>query len=117
MATETMPGSTKPVTLLHRAQSTNFAIGAAVSGMARVTGRKTIKGNVHVSTASAAGYPRIRQSTDGVVWSLVDVIAVDGGQPDFQYPFEIEVKLPYVQIQYTQGVALSTFLYVQAQVV
>lgn len=105
-----------PLPLLYRSQSTNLAIGATVRNQKfRVLGYRRVVGNFHVSTAAAGGFPRIRQSADGVNWSNVTVINVDPSQSNFQYPFDVEIILPYISVEYTQGAALSTFIYCFAQ--
>lgn len=92
--------------------SGSLAIGAEVNNEKfRVQGYERLVGNFHATTAAAAGFPRIRQSADGVNWSLVYVILVDATQADFQYPFDIKIRLPYIAIEYTQGaVASGNFL-------
>jgi hypothetical protein len=108
--------SFKPLPLLYRAQSTTLSAAGTVSmPKFRVDGYKRIVGNFHVTTAAAAGYPRIRQSADGVNWSLVYTIAVDPTQSNFQYPFDIEVRLPYVSVEYTQGGVDSASIYCWAE--
>ncbi len=88
--------------------SASLAAGGEVSNQKfRVQGYERLVGSFHATTASAAGFPRIRQSADGVTWSLVYVILADGTQADFQYPFDIKVRFPYVSVEYIQGAAPS----------
>lgn len=106
----------KQLPLLYQTQGTNLAAGASVNmPKFRVGGYTRLAGNFHASTAAAAGFPRIRQSADGVNWSLLYVLAPDGAMSGFQYPFSISVILPYVSIEYTQGAADSTFFYCYAE--
>lgn len=108
----TNKSSLVPIPLLYRGQSTPVAIAEDVANPKfRVDGYERIVGNFHVSTAAAAGYPRIRQSADGIIWSRVDIINIDPTQADFQYPFDLAIVLPYVAVEYRQGAAQSTFIY------
>lgn len=115
MATESEQSNQLPIPLLYQAQATDFTAGSSVNNpLWNCYGYKRIVGNVHVSTAAASGFPRIRQSANGVTFSRSDVILVDPTQSGFQYPFDIEIKFPYIAVEYTQGGVDSTFLYIQA---
>lgn len=80
--------------------------GTVSNPKTRVTGWKYVKGcfSLDSGMAAAAGYPRVRQSADGVTWDLEDVIAADGGPANgVQYPFKIEIMHDYVAIELVNG--------------
>lgn len=86
--------------------STTAVNAGATSNMAkfRVQGYARVVGSYHATNfGAAAGFPRIRQSADGVNWSLVYVVTQDAAQAGFQYPFDITIRLPYVSIEYQQA--------------
>lgn len=94
--------------LLYRAAA---AIGGGASfnmPKKNLAGHRRVIGNFHASNAAAVGFPRVRQSADGVNWDLVYVIPQDATQPDFQYPFDLHILLPYVSVEYTHGGAAGT---------
>lgn len=108
--------ASRQLPLLYLAQGAALGAGAEVNmDKFRVGGYTRVVGNLHASTAAAAGYPRVRQSADGLNWSLSYVIAQDLSMADFQYPFSIPLYLPYVSIEYTQGAAPSAFFYGYAE--
>lgn len=61
------------------------------------------------ATAPAAGYPRIRQSADGVNWSLTLPLAQDMQQLALTglvvFNFDEIVRLPYVAIEWVNSAA------------
>lgn len=72
-------------------------------------GHRRVVGAWQQDVAAAAGFPRIRQSADGVTWSIVDVIPNDPAQlPLFVYRFDLTVELPYVALEYKNGAAPGT---------
>lgn len=117
MANEVMIGPHRATQLLYRDSATGFTAGESISSMVRAVGHRQVIGNFHVDQPAAAGYPRVRQSVDGVNWSRTTVIPRDTTQVDYQYPFAVALRMPYVQIQYTQGGVASTFAYVRCQIV
>lgn len=84
----------------------NTALGT--SAVASVDGLSRLVGNYHCTTAPAAGYPRVIQSVDGVTPSITTVLTQDVTQPDFQYPVNVAITLPYVSVEWTQGAAPGT---------
>lgn len=108
--------ASKQQPLLYQTQTSNLAAAAEVNmDKFRVGGYTRVVGSFHASSAAAAGFPRVRQSADGVNWSLSYVIAQDLSMAGFQYPFSIPLYLPYVSIEYTQGAADSTFFHCYAE--
>lgn len=65
-----------------------------------------LRGNVH---ASSAGVLVVEQGLVRGVADLQWTVAQDTTQPDFQYPFDIFVDLPFLTITWTQGGAPTTF--------
>ena len=84
----------------------NTALGT--SAVVNVDGLSRLVGNYHCTTAPAAGYPRVIQSVDGVTASITTVLTQDATQPDFQYPVNVAITLPYVFVEWTQGAAPGT---------
>ncbi len=117
MPTETILGASRRVALLDRRSSAAFAPAAEILGKLRVEGYHRIKGNLHVDAVPAVGFPRVRQSVDGLTWSIVDVINRDLSQADFQFPFDFQLRLPYVEFNYTQGAGASTFIFTRVFVI
>ncbi len=117
MPTETILGATRRTVLLDRRSLAAFGPGASVLGKLRVEGYHRIRGNFHTDAAPAVGFPRVRQSVDGVTFSRVSVLQRDLSQPGFQFPFDVEIRLPYVIVEYTQGGVGSTFIFARAEVV
>jgi hypothetical protein len=76
-----------------------------LGGHRRITGMFAVTNG----TAAAAGFPRIRQSADGITWSVVRVLAIDPTQlTAVVYPFDELILLPYVALEFTNGVAGTT---------
>lgn len=117
MPTETILGASRRVAILDRRQSTPLAAGTTLLTKVRAEGYHRIKGNFHVDTAPANGFPRVEQSVDGITYSLVNVIPQDLSQPDFQFPFDVVRRLPYVRVRYTQGAVDSSFVYAFVELV
>lgn len=94
----------------------NTALGT--SAAVNVDGLTRLTGNYHCTTAPAAGFPRVRQSVDGVNWSDTFVLTQNVLQPDFQYPVNVAITLPYVSVEWTQGAAPGTLrAFVEARAV
>jgi hypothetical protein len=100
-----------------RTQRILFASGAQAPGASvnqdkvSLTGQRRVQGAYHQSpaTAPAAGFPRVRQSADGVNWSIVNVLPQDPSQlPEVVFPFDIPIELPYVAIEWTNGGLATT---------
>ncbi len=85
--------------------SGSVGAGASLNQQLNLLGQKRVVGNFDCAQAPAAGFPRIRQSVDGVNWSIVFIIPQDLGQANLQFPFNVEIRLPYVSIEFTQGAA------------
>lgn len=68
-------------------------------------GHRRVRGMIEqtVNTLAGAGFPRVRQSADGITWQLVTVLPLDPGQATTVYPFDVAVQLPYVAIEYENG--------------
>ena len=93
------------VSLLYRAQASLAGAASVSCPKVRLAGLRRVVGNFHLAAgmAPAAGYPRVRQSADGVNWDLVTVIPQDGGQADVQFPFDLTLQLPYVAVELVNG--------------
>ncbi len=117
MPTETILGATRRVAILDRRSSAVFAAGSILLTKVRASGYHRVKGNFHVSNAALVNFPRVEQSVDGVNFSLANVIPRDLNQADFQYPFDVEIRLPYVRVRYTHGAVDSTFVFAFVELV
>lgn len=108
---EIIRGPAKRVALLHQDDNDTAPVAAAtVASKIRVVGLSRIQGGFHCDEAPAAGFPRVRQSLDGTNWSLVQQIAQDPSQSEYQYYFDFKIRMPYVQVQWTQGGTNATYL-------
>jgi hypothetical protein len=68
-----------------------------------VAGLVRVVGNIHSTTAPAAGFPTIEMWTGNVV-SLVQQIGQDPTQADFQYPFDLVLHTNrLLNVTYTDG--------------
>lgn len=109
MPTETILGASRRVALLERSAVALAPAGVIVTKL-RVEGYHRIKGNFHVDNPPANGFPRVEQSVDGITFSLVSILQQDPTQADIQFPFDIQLRLPYVRVRYTQGGVGATFI-------
>jgi hypothetical protein len=71
-----------------------------VFGFTQVVGNYNLTGGA----TPALGFPRIRQSADGVTFSNSFQIPQDLTQGGTQYPFNVEVRAPYIAIELTLAV-------------
>ena len=117
MPTETILGASRRVAILDRRSVVIFGAGLTLLTKVRASGYHRVKGNFHVTTTAAVGFPVVEQSVDGVTFSLANVIPRDLNQPDFQYPFDVEIRLPYVRVTYTQGAVDSASIHAFVELV
>lgn len=84
--------------------------GAVDQPKLKVGGDMRVRGiyRMDPGTAPAVGYPRVRQSEDGVNFDVVEVVAQDLSQlPRVVFPFDVQLRWPYVAVEFVNGAVPS----------
>lgn len=103
MSGEVMLTVSRLVQILHRPANSVVANAAVVRTKQRAVGHQRVLGYLYADQAPASGFPRVRQSEDGVNWTRDQVIPQDLSKTNYHYPFDLVLRQPYVMVEWTQG--------------